>query len=285
MSEQEAQKIETSPAAYPEVFDLRSAVEFGRKQTLSTEYKGIPIYAIPSDMTLHTLEKLVEQQMPRPYHLEQNVELLTEGSFIEYFNRFAKPCSTVFVDDTESVLVAVLDYHESPTEPAWKKHRATYKLPKTKEWQSWIKNNNVKMSQEEFALFIEENLREIIEPNGADMLQIAASLKAKKDVDFGRSTRLDNGEIQFTYTETIQGQAGVNGQLTIPEIFQLAIAPYLHGAPYQIEARLRYRISPQGLTMWYTLIRPHTFADHAFTEIVGRIEQEMKAGQLLHGRV
>lgn len=284
MSEQE--NVATKPAiATPEIFDLRSAVEFGRKQTFATDYKGVPIYAIPKDMELHTLNELVNAQLPRPYKLEQTVELLTEESFVEYFNRYATASSTIFVNDTDNTLIAVLDYHDSPTEPAWKHHRATYKLPKTKEWDSWNKNNNVRMTQEEFALFIEENLREIIEPNGADMLQIAATLKAKNNIDFKSSTRLDNGEIQFAYIESIQGQAGINGQMTIPEVFSLAIAPFLRGAPYQIEARLRYRINPSGLQLWYTLIRPHTFADHAFTEIVDRIKEKMAKGQLVHGRI
>lgn len=141
------------------------------------------------------------------------------------------------------------------------------------------------MTQEEFALFIEENVREIFEPNGAEMMQIAATLKAKNNVDFRSSTRLDNGEVQFMYTETIQGQAGVNGQLSIPEKFTLALSPFLKGTAYEIEARLRYRINPGGLQMWYTLIRPHTFADHAFTEIVGRIKEQTPKGHLVHGRI
>lgn len=266
-------------------FDLTTAIEFGKKQVISTEYKGTPVFIVPNDMKLVTLENLVEQQLPRPYKLKQTVELLTEDSFVDYFNRYATESSTIFVDDKEGQLTAVLDYHDTPDQPAWKNHYATYKCPQTKEWGNWTKNNNNKMTQEEFALFIEENVREIFEPNGAEMMQIAATLKAKNNVDFRSSTRLDNGEVQFMYTETIQGQAGVNGQLSIPEKFKLALSPFLKGTAYEIEARLRYRINPSGLQMWYTLIRPHTFADHAFTEIVARIKEQTTKGHLVHGRI
>jgi uncharacterized protein YfdQ (DUF2303 family) len=89
--------------------------------------------------------------------------------------------------------------------------------------------------------------------------------------------------VQFNYTETIAGQAGVNGQLQIPEKITLIIAPYLKGASYQIEARFRYRINPSGLSMWYTLIRPHVFADDAFADVVKNVKKKMEKGHLVHG--
>jgi uncharacterized protein YfdQ (DUF2303 family) len=187
------------------------------------------------------------------------------------------------VDDESSTFLAVLDYHDSPTQPAWKGHKATYQCPKTKEWNNWQKSNNEKMSQGEFALFIEDNMREIVEPNGAAMLEIASSLKAKNDVDFKSAIRLDNGQVQFNYSETVNGQAGVQGQLSIPEKIKLIMSPFLQGAAYEIEARFRYRITPNGLSMWYTLIRPHVFVEDAFKDVCAAITEKMAKGQLVHG--
>jgi uncharacterized protein YfdQ (DUF2303 family) len=234
-------------------------------------------------MKVETLENLVNEQLPAPYSLKQSVTLVTEGSFIDYFNRFATDSSTIFVNDERAEFIAVLDYHNSPIQPAWKRHIASYKCPKTKEWNAWIESNNKKMNQEDFALFVEDNINEIIEPNGADMLQIASSLKASNHVDFKSAVRLDNGEVQFNYTETINGQAGVNGQMQIPEKIKLAIAPFLKGAPYEIEARFRYRIQQGGLSMWYTLIRPHIFSEHAFNDVVEKIKSNITKGHLVHG--
>jgi len=267
-------------------FDLKAAIAFGKKQVIETKFDQTPVFIIPNDMKveqLHEISKAHYEKQPRPQTFKQSVELTTEDSFVEYFNRFATESSTVFVDDKTAVFTAVLDYHDSPDQPAWKRHTAIYKCPKTKEWDNWTNNNNVKMSQEDFALFIEDNLKEITEPNGADMLQIAANLKAKNDVDFKSAIRLDNGQVQFGYTETIQGQAGINGQLEIPEKIKLIMSPYFKGAAYEIEARFRYRITPNGLTMWYTLIRPHVFSDDAFADIVEKVKSKTENGHMIHG--
>lgn len=274
----ETAEIKSTPAP----FDFSSAIEHGKKQVIKTEYKGVPVFVIPDDMKVENLSALVNEQLPRPYSLKQNIELITSESFAEYFNRYATDSSTIFVNDKDSSFTAVMDYHDSPTEPSHKRHIATYKCPKTKEWSSWAEGNNKKMTQEEFALFIEDNLREITDPNPADMLQIASTLKASNNVDFKSGMRLDNGEVQFTYTENIQGQAGVTGQLQVPEKIKLIMAPFMKGAAYEIEARFRYRIASGGLTMWYALIRPHVFVDDAFTDAVNKIKEQMEKGHLVH---
>jgi len=264
--------------------EFKPVFEAGKKQTVATEYKGVPVYIVPDDMKVHTLENLVEQQLERPYKLKQKIELLSAESFIEYYNRYAIESSTIFVDITNGKFTAVLDYHDSPNEAAWKLHTATYDCPLTKEWTNWQHYNNDKMSQEDFALFIEDNLREIMEPDGAQMLEIAASLKAKTNVDFKQSVRLDNGQTQFTYSETIDGQAGVTGQLQIPEKIKLAIKPLQSGAPYECEARFRYRITQQGLVMWYTLIRPHLIQEDAVNDVFNKIKEEMSTGHIVQAR-
>jgi uncharacterized protein YfdQ (DUF2303 family) len=265
-----------------ETFDLREAINLGKSQTITSEYKGIPFFIVPNDMKLVDLADKVNEQLPQPYSLKQNVELLSLQSFIEYFNRYSNESSTIFVNDKEATFTAVIDYHESQTSPAWKRHTAIYKCPKTKEWSSWIEKNNHKFDQEEFALFIEDNLKEIVEPEAAVMLEIASTLKAKKDVDFKSGVRIDNGQVQFTYSEIIQGNAGATGQLEIPELFKLNIAPFLKGTIYAVQARFRWRMNPSGLSMWYTLIRPHACIDDALNDAVTLVEEQMEKGHLVH---
>lgn len=266
----------------PAPFDFQSAIEIGKKQVIQTTLNDVPIFIIPNDMKLVDLNALVEEQMPAPRHLKERVELLTEESFIEYYNRYATENSTIFVNDKDSTLTAVFDYHESSGQAKWKRHAAFYKCPKTKEWGAWMEFNNKKLEQENFALFIEENIKEIIEPDGATMLQIASTLKASSSTDFRSAIRLDNGEVQFNYTEKIEGQAGITAQLQIPEKIKLIVAPFMKGNAYEVEARFRYRIQQGGLTMWYTLIRPHVFVDDAFNDVVKKINEAKKTGHLVH---
>ena len=265
--------------------DLNGATalyELGTNIPIRTDYQGIPVFVVPNNMKVETLSNLVEQQLERPYQLQQKVNMLSIESFIDYFNRFATESSTIFVDDNASKFTAVLDYHDSPTEPKHKRHTATYVCPKTTEWNSWTKHNNEKFSQEDFALFIEENLREISNPNGAQMLEIASTLKAKKTSDFKSGIRLDNGEVQFNFTETINGAAGITGQLSIPEKFELVLQPFLKGAAYEVEARFRYRINQGQLVLWYTLIRPHAIIFAAFDDCVKKLTEGINQGHVIH---
>lgn len=253
----------------------------GRRQPIQTECNGIPAYIVPNDMKLLTLENLVEAQLDRPYQLKQNVTVISESSFIDYINRFGTDSSTVFADSENGTFKCILDYHETPNSPAHKFHSVNYNCPKTPEWSDWRHFNNKKMNQEDFALFIEENSKEIIEPNASEMLAIATTLKAKKDVTFKSCKRIDNGETQFIYDETINGQGGISGELKIPEKFKLAIAPFHNGAPYELEARFRYRISQQGLTLWYTLIKPHRVYQHAVDQVLQKIRDGIQKGHVI----
>lgn len=258
-----------------------AAYKRGLQQVQQTTIGDVPVFIVPDGMKTETLERLVDEQRERPRHLHQKVNTLSAQSFLEYYNRFATDTSTVFVDTENGRFEGVLDFHDAPDQPAHKRHRVVYNCPKSKEWDAWTGSNNEKMDQETFALFIEDNLAEIIDPNGAEMLDIATTLKAAKSVDFKQGIRLDNGQTQLRYQETIDGQAGVNGTLEIPEKIELSVRPFHGGAPYVMHARFRYRITPSGLVMWYTLIRPHLVHEDATKEVLGIISEGMAKGQIL----
>lgn len=88
-------------------------------------------------------------------------------------------------------------------------------------------------------------------------LEIAQSVQGKTKADWKTARRLDNGEVSFAYQEEIQASAGRSGHLEIPATFTLAIAPFYGEQPYEISARLRYRIREGHLSIGYKLDRPH----------------------------
>lgn len=270
--------------AQPAAFDLRAAIETGKQQVIQTQFKDIPVFIVPNYMKVETLEKLVDEQLPRPYSLEQATELFTEQSFIEYFNRYATESSTIFIDDKNSVFTAVLDFHDDPINPAWKRHIAIYKCPRTQDWLDWVASNEKKMSQEDFALFIEDHPKQFHEPDAAHMMQVATTLKATNNVDYKSSIRLENGDVQFNYSETVNGNAGINGTLEIPEKIKLVIAPFTKGSPYEVGAYFRYRIVQSKLSVWYKLISHHLILDDAFTEVTERIKAAIPIGHIVFGR-
>lgn len=273
----------TQEATLPSLYEFKDVYEAGQHQVIKTAVEDVPVFIIPQDMKIENLQPLVDQLAERPRHLQQVVELYSIESFIEYHNRFATDTSTVFVNQKEGLFTSVLDYHEAPNAPLHKRHKAVYKCPTTPEWSSWKKSDNEKMDQETFALFIEDNIREFLEPDGATMMEIATTLKAKNDVSFSSGIQLHDGQVQFSYQEKIDGNAGVNGQLSIPQKLKIVVKPFLNGAPYEMEAHFRYRVSQGKLTMWYKLIRPHAVHDDAVNDVRLKLSEGIEKGQVLMG--
>lgn len=178
------------------------------------------------------------------------------ASFASYFKTHKTAQTELFGTLEKGKFLAVFD-GDSKDLAGWAEHTAAYACPKSREWNIWLRANKESMRQEQFAQFIEDNLPDIIEPTGADMLEISRSLEAKKKVNFKSGIRLSNGELELAYEETIEGTSA-KGKLKIPESFFIAIPVLTGGEPYRLEARLRYRISDGAqLTMWYDLVRPH----------------------------
>lgn len=229
-----------------------------------------PIALLPEGVDLKDLE----HHLPAPVRIRQAVKVLDAKTFIDYVNRFANAASAVFCNGPEGrTFTAVLDYHQ-PDQPSWSSHKATYQCPTTVEWSNWRQGDRKKLSQAEFAEFIEENIKDIVQPEGnhaaptaADMLEISRTLEAKKNISFRQGVRLDNGQVQLTYNEQIDGRAGETGQLNIPEQFFIGIRPFLGGEGFCITARFRYRIQEGRLVMWFELVRPDKVLEEAYNAV------------------
>lgn len=263
--------------------NLEQAYKMGQEQIQNFKVSGVPVIVSPSHSNVKIMKELFDEMSERPHRIRQRVRVQSVDSFIEYFNRYSDDNSTVFIDYDNAVFIGVMDYHETTESPRHCDHIAVYECPKTNEWNSWYKNNNEKMNQDDFAIFIEDNLNEISDPNGSEMLEIAQTLKATSSVDFRSSKMLDNGQTQFQYHETINGSAGQAGQLEIPNLITLQIPLFQHGAAYEIQARFRYRINSGNLVFWYTLIRPHLSVNDAVNEVVETVKDKIERGHVYLG--
>ena len=224
-----------------------------------------PFVVVPENCKVEHLEVL----LPAPVRARAGVTAKSVETFCEYFNRFQEERSVIFADPTASVIVGIIDYHAVGV-AGWCYHRVAYHAPRSMEWQTWTGKNKSPMIQADFAQFIEDNLVDIRQPAGADMLEISRSLQAKKSVDFASSIRLSDGQQEFTYNETIAG-ATSKGKLKVPEEFTLGIPVLLGGPAYEVRARLRYRISDGKLSLWYDLYRPEHIEKDAFDAVCAAI--------------
>jgi len=259
---------------------IQAAIEAGKDLASKPfDINGTPMLIVPNDSDLKILDNLRNH----PLKTEQKTTHSTAESFIDYFNRFANDNSVIFINTETAEFKGIIDYH-GITEADNNSHTADFALKKTKEWDNWLSNNKKSMTQEDFGRFIEDNLEEIITPTGAEMLEIALSIQAKTDSKFSSAQRLDNGQVQLSYHEVIDGTAGANGQLKIPQTFEIGLKLFEGGTPYRIESRLRYRIKDGNLILWYELIRPHKTIDANIADTTDLIASSMSSGRIYYGK-
>jgi hypothetical protein len=79
------------------------------------------------------------------------------------------------------------------------------------------------MSQAQFAEHLEDMAHTIVEPSAADLLEVAKTFQAKRNVDFSQAVRLDSGDVELSYAETTTAKVGTKGHIEVPSVFTLAL--------------------------------------------------------------
>lgn len=273
------QNQDNSVALYKE--QMKSGAALASHGEVIFDTRNIPTVLVPEGYKLQTLERLSKQFAEAPARLEQSVTLRDPDSFIQYLQRHCTESVAVFCDHEKMAFVAKLDYHNG-INAHWGNHRCYLNLEKTRELDRWLKNDGEKMSQTEFARFIEDNCGEIIAsddtPGGAEMLKIALTLSRTEDAVFKSGTNLDNGETKFVFEQNFNDRAGELGDLTIPRKIKLGLPLFKSADPsegYAIEARFRYRVAQGRLNMWYELIRPERVIDDAVNTMALYIKEQL----------
>lgn len=214
---------------------------------------------------------MVEKAQPRPNRKRGTATLANLESFIRYCKD--QPFNAqgyIYADPEATTLTAVFNDHRDD-EPGWRDFRAVFEAERSRELKTWLSHNKKVMEQEEFAIFIEDNIADITEPSGETLLAIALTMQAKLDVNFSSSKRLDNGQVQLTYTETIDARAGC-GSITIPSQFAIGVRLFKNSEGWKLKARLKYRLGGGKVKFWYELDRPENVIEEAFTSYVEQVK-------------
>lgn len=223
------------------------------------EIKGaIPYVLVPTDAEIKDLEHL----LPKPLRARAAIVAHDVSTLIAYVNRFKRGDTVLFADPQAFTVVGIIDYHGKDA-PAFREHRVTFTAPRSLEWQAWRGHSGKRMSQADFAQFIEDHVMDITDPKGAQVLEVARSLQAKRSVEFASAIKLQDGSQQFTYNETTNGTSS-KGNLKIPDRFKLGIPVFFGGDAYDVTALLRYRIDEGKLSLWYDLYRAEYVEQDAF---------------------
>jgi uncharacterized protein YfdQ (DUF2303 family) len=257
--------------------DVPAALAAGLALADVKSIQGMPAVIVPPGCKVETFEHLLE----KPLRIKQAVVITTALSFIDYWQKFASDISMIFADLDNHNFKAVFDYHDKD-QPAHGSHTATLKLQHSKEWDTWLNKNEVSFKQAEFAEFVEQNLPDIHEPIGAELLEVVRTLKANKKLAFKSGITLSNGQVQFEYNETIDGQAGPKGELRIPEQFVLGLRVFQGEEPYKVFALLRWRIADGGaLTFFFSILRPERIIEDAFETVRTKLAAGCSGGKFI----
>jgi uncharacterized protein YfdQ (DUF2303 family) len=229
---------------------------------------GIPTRVLPDGYSQVSCERF----LTKPIRVRADVALSSADSFCAYIKGFGSDATRLFAAEEKHRVVAVLDYHGATGgSPGWGEHRATLTLTLSPEWKTWIGKDGQRFTQEQFAEFLEDNLPDIAEPEGAVVLEAAKHLQATKTVHFKSAINLANGSAALQYEESVESKG--KGQITIPTELMLGLRPYEHGPLYKVTARPRHRIDADKLTFLFKLDRPHKVIEAAFDEMLAHVEE------------
>lgn len=266
--------IETNPDTPRS--DVEIAADLGRRDA----ERGLTPYDIESEGSLlvsrirHDEQVIVtdlERYRDAPNRARGSVAIHDPSDFARYIKRIAdSDITTVWADIDQGTVTGLLDDHELHG-AGWRSHTVRLALQPDPDWDAWIRRDNKLLTQLEFAEFLEQQMHTIVQPAAADILDVATTLQAKRNVTFNSSAKMKNGDIKFTFNEETKASAGAKGELEIPDEFTLRLAPFAYTPPVELTAKLRYRIVEHELRVGYKLIRAAEVRRDAFSAIVGEI--------------
>ncbi len=269
--------------------DVEIALEAGRrlaevKPIDSPLDDGVPFVKLLNADGSEKLEFLRER-FDAPARVSGTYTLDDVPSFLAYWARYADPESVCYASMEPAQFVAVIDHHTTTkNEPKFEEHRALHTLRFSKEWAEWTGRHGKQFdSNEQFALWLENQVPDIASPTGADMLAIALNFKVTSNAAFNNAPNLANGKVEFSYTNNVEGSAQVRGdKVSIPEVFTIEIPVFagIDAPKYPMEARFRYRLGSGHLKLWFELVRPHKVIEAAFRDVLKQVQDKIGAAVL-----
>ncbi len=170
----------------------------------------------------------------------------------------------------------------SPDMPGWSDHTITLQLRHSPEWETWVGDQGRRlMPQAEFAEWLEDQADDVADPDKATLIEVARSLEAHTKSNFKSRYRTKDGQIGLRYEEDTQARAGANGDVEIPDHFELRLRVFLGQDPVRVMARLRFRVSSTGLALGYVIHRPGDLVRAEVEAIADSIAENVPPGALV----
>jgi uncharacterized protein YfdQ (DUF2303 family) len=258
-----------------ETSEIASLVELSHMSPVTIEApEGRTFIARPNNFVLEQITSPNKADVLMPKTVVASVKLQSTESMIDYTNRFKNLNTVLFADIDRDTIVSIIDYHtesavtEDGIKPKLTTHRATLTLPKSQEWKTWTGASDKLMSHRDFASFLEENSIDIVEPVGADLLELCRDLQVVNNVNFSSAVR-DGDYTSVAYAK--ENDATAKGSIRLPQSIILSIPVYFGEQPVLVTAFLRKKIDDDGLKLGVKLARVENVRQAEFHRIVEQI--------------
>lgn len=264
--------MNTTTALKDDAFQLVSdltAIAMEPKVVGGTTHLTLPGHFKHVDLT-----KAIEQAQPAPNRKTGTVRVHDVASLLCYCqDQAAGSDGYIYADIDNRSLTAI--FNDSKAGAGWRDHRAVWQAELTPQAAKWIGHNTDHFTQEAFAEFIEDNMADLGE-DSRHLLEVATTISGTTGIAFGSAKRLQDGQVQLSYNETIDTKAGADGSLKIPKVFTLVMQLF-KGAPNAdvFKARLKYRLMGGGaIKFWYELDRYENVMEVAFADYVQLVREQ-----------
>lgn len=238
--------------------------------------------------------KSIAAHQDEPYRNAGAVRLLTLDQLVTYTQDRFRFGSQQATEDSTCIFVSgdcarvVYNYYQGAgLGLGWGDDSASYFLEFTPEWDVWTRRSGTTMKQSEFCEFIEDNLKDIASPSGADMLQMVSEFRQRTQVEYGSSYRTSDGQQSLTYQET---KTGANKEMALPSEMSLHL-PVILGAEslttYEVKARLYVRVDKEShkLIFAYKLMRQDIPEKNAVRDVADALRKALPTCRVYEGKV
>jgi len=265
-------------AAEPNIIDtaLKAGRDLAPKLIANPLKDGLPFVVLRDPDGTEIIEYLdpTKHTLP-PQRIERSMKVGELPSLLEYWETYANEGSRIYANKER--ITGIIDEHTKDT-PAYTNHRVLLEFTHSPEWQTWIgANKRPFQGTQALAEFIENNIFDFVQPEGARMLEIAANFSVTQNASYGKAMRMQDGNIRLHYTNDVNAVSSA-GEQTIPDQFKICIPVHagLSATAYTIDARFRYRLKTgtSELSLWYELIRPEKVLEKALSDIIFAIEEQ-----------
>lgn len=246
-----ANDASTEAGAVASVVSAAVVALSAERPIMRTHPQGVPFTVLINEHGGQTIKPLLEFD---PQRVKASASFCEIDSFIHYVNRHKTTNTTVVCNPDAGSFKAIIDYlRPTPATGVLDRgeHIAEFTLKHTPQAAAWLAIIKNPVAQSVFAEFLEDRYGDIVEPAGAEVLQLAKTLEIKSDVAFKSVQRKLDGEYNISFEETQVGKAGTSGEITIPCMFLLQIPYYQGGPELQIPVRIRFKL--QGSQVFFRL--------------------------------